>query len=399
MASSGCAQDYSGFDFSQVIGLDSALRYGFRFASAYSGRYIRGRSLKYAKLGIVSVAYNWYTGKGKAIILELRSVRTISYSEAIREALAEEMSRDPSVFILGEDVGAFGGVFGVTQGLFEEFGPERVRDTPISEAAIVGAALGAALMGMRPVAEIMFGDFVTVAMDQLVNQAAKARYMSGGKAKVPLTIRVATGAPGSAAAQHSQSVESWFLNVPGLQIVIPATPYDAKGLLKTAIRDNNPVIFLEHKKLYNTTGEVPQEEYLIPFGAARLVTVGRDVSLIAVGYMVHLASQVAQKMEEKGLQLEVIDVRTLAPLDIETIAQSVRKTHKAVVIAEDNRIAGPTAEIASTVTEVCFGHLDAPVGRIGAKDTFIAHNAGMSEYVIPGLLDIQRGIEAVLEWE
>ena len=329
------------------------------------------------------------------------AVRTITYRDALGEALREELTRDPNVFLLGEDINGgpqgYGGAFKVTKALTKDFG-DRLLDTPIMEQTIIGASIGAAITGMRPVAEIMYEDFVTLAMDSLVNTAAKTFFMTNGQFSVPMVVRAPYGAMGIG-PQHSQSFTSWFMHVPGLRVVLPSTPYDAKGLLKTAIRDNNPVIFLEHKKLYNTTGEVPQEEYLIPFGTARLVTVGRDVSLIAVGYMVHLASQVAQKMEEKGLQLEVIDVRTLAPLDIETIAQSVRKTHKAVVIAEDNRTAGPTAEIASAVTEACFGHLDAPIGRIGAKDTFIAHNAGMSEYVIPGLLDIQRGIESVLVWE
>jgi pyruvate dehydrogenase E1 component beta subunit len=351
-------------------------------------------------LGIVSAAYNWYTGKGKAIILGLQSVRTISYSEAIREALAEEMSRDPSVFILGEDVGAFGGVFGVTQGLFEEFGPERVRDTPISEAAIVGAALGAALMGMRPVAEIMFGDFVTVAMDQLVNQAAKARYMSGGKAKVPLTIRVATGAPGSAAAQHSQSVESWFLNVPGLKIVIPATPYDAKGLLKSAIRGEDPVLFFEHKMLYAVKGDVPEteEDYVIPFGQAAIRRVGSDATVIALSGMVRHALTAAEQLAEDNISVEVIDPRTLVPFDKETVINSVQKTGRAIIVHEAHQRGGPGAEIAALIAEEAVQWLDSPIVRVAAKNVPLPYSPILEEYVLPSVEDIVRAVTGLVAY-
>ncbi len=327
-------------------------------------------------------------------------MRTISYSEAIREALAEEMSRDPSVFILGEDVGAFGGVFGVTQGLFEEFGPERVRDTPISEAAIVGAALGAALMGMRPVAEIMFGDFVTVAMDQLVNQAAKARYMSGGKAKVPLTIRVATGAPGSAAAQHSQSVESWFLNVPGLQIVIPATPYDAKGLLKSAIRGEDPVLFFEHKMLYAVKGDVPEteEDYVVPFGQAAIHRVGSDATVIALGGMVQRALTAAEQLAEDNISVEVIDPRTLVPFDKETVINSVQKTGRVIIVHEAHQRGGPGAEIVALIAEEAVQWLDSPIVRVAAKNVPLPYSPILEEYVLPSVEDIVRAVTGLVAY-
>jgi len=327
-------------------------------------------------------------------------VRTISYSEAIREALAEEMSRDPSVFILGEDVGAFGGVFGVTQGLFEEFGPERVRDTPISEAAIVGAALGAALMGMRPVAEIMFGDFVTVAMDQLVNQAAKARYMSGGKAKVPLTIRVATGAPGSAAAQHSQSVESWFLNVPGLKIVVPATPYDAKGLLKSAIRGEDPVLFFEHKMLYAVKGDVPEteEDYVVPFGQAAIHRVGSDATVIALGGMVQHALTAAEQLAEDNISVEVIDPRTLVPFDKETVINSVQKTGRVIIVHEAHQRGGPGAEISALIAEEAVQWLDSPIVRVAAKNVPLPYSPILEEYVLPSVEDIVRAVTGLVAY-
>jgi pyruvate dehydrogenase E1 component beta subunit len=327
-------------------------------------------------------------------------VRTISYSEAIREALAEEMSRDPSVFILGEDVGAFGGVFGVTQGLFEEFGPERVRDTPISEAAIVGAALGAALVGMRPVAEIMFGDFVTVAMDQLVNQAAKARYMSGGKAKVPLTIRVTTGAPGSAAAQHSQSVESWFLNVPGLKIVIPATPYDAKGLLKSAIRGEDPILFFEHKMLYATKGDVPEAEddYVVPFGQAAIRRAGSDATIIALGGMVQRALTAAEQLATANVSVEVIDPRTLVPFDKETIIKSVQKTGRVIIVHEAHQRGGPGAEIAALIAEEAVQWLDSPIVRVAAKNVPLPYSPILEEYVLPSVEDIIQTVTRILAY-
>lgn len=324
--------------------------------------------------------------------------REISFSEALREALAEEMSRDPSVFIIGEDVGVFGGVFGVTAGLYEEFGEKRVRDTPISEQAIVGASLGAALVGMRPIAEIMFGDFVTVAMDQVVNQAAKARYMSGGKASVPLTIRVVNGAPGSAAAQHSQSPESWFMNVPGLKIAIPATPYDAKGLLKTAIRGEDPVMFFEHKMLYAVKGPVPEDDYAIPFGQAAIRREGSAATLIAIGGRLPAAMQAAEKLAESGVSVEVIDPRTLVPLDTATLVASVKKTKRVVIVHEAHRRAGPGAEIAAVLAEEAIGYLDAPIIRVATKNVPFPYNPELEQYILPGVDDIVRAVDGVVNY-
>jgi pyruvate/2-oxoglutarate/acetoin dehydrogenase E1 component len=328
------------------------------------------------------------------------AMRTLTYREALTEALREELLRDVNVFLIGEDINGgpqgYGGAFKVTKALTAEFG-DRLLDTPIMEQTIIGAAIGAAMTGSRPVAEIMYEDFLTLGMDLLVNTAAKTHFMTNGQYCVPMVVRAPYGALGIG-PQHSQTFTSWFMHVPGLQVVLPATPQDAKGLLKTAIRSNDPVIFLEHKKLYNTKGEVPEEEYLIPFGQARKVTTGGDLTLVAAGYMVQLAGEAAEAFKAKGVEVEVIDVRTLAPLDLGTIAESVRKTHKAVVVAEDCRTAGPTAEIAAAIMDTCFGSLDAPVGRVGTKDTFIAHNAGMSEYAVPGSRDIQAAIQSVLDW-
>ncbi|GIK42560.1 MAG: TPP-dependent acetoin dehydrogenase complex, E1 protein subunit beta [Chloroflexota bacterium] len=324
--------------------------------------------------------------------------RQITVSEALREAMAEEMSRDPSVFLLGEDVGVFGGVFGVTAGLYEEFGEKRVRDTPISEQAIVGAALGAALVGMRPIAEIMFSDFVTVAMDQVVNQAAKARYMSGGKARVPLTLRIVNGAPGSAAAQHSQSPESWFMNVPGLKIAIPATPYDAKGLLKTAIRGEDPVLFFEHKMLYAVKGEVPEEDYEVPFGQAAIRREGSEATLIAIGGMLPRVMEAATLMASKGISVEVIDPRTLVPLDTSTMVESVKKTKRAIIVHEAHRRAGPGAEIAAILAEEAIGYLDAPVIRVATKNVPFPYHPGLEKFILPGVDDIVQAIEGVVNY-
>ncbi|MGQ9518311.1 MAG: alpha-ketoacid dehydrogenase subunit beta [Anaerolineae bacterium] len=316
-------------------------------------------------------------------------MREITFAEAIREALREEMHRDPAVFIMGEDVGVFGGVFGVTAGLYEEFGPDRVRDTPISESAIVGGGLGAAMMGMRPVVEIMFGDFLMCAGDQIVNQAAKARYMSGGKAKVPLTIRVTTGAPGSAAAQHSQSPESWFMNVPGLKIAVPATPADAKGLLKTAIRGDDPVLFFEHKMLYAVRGPVPEEpDFVIPFGEARLAREGKDVTIIAVGGMLGKALEAAETLAQEGIEAEVIDPRTLVPLDKDALIRSVAKTGRVMIVHEAHKRAGPGAEIAAVLAEEAVEYLDGPIVRVAAKNVPIPYSPVLEEEVLPGVDDV-----------
>ena len=322
-------------------------------------------------------------------------MRELSYSEAIREAMCEEMRRDPSVFLMGEDVGTFGGVWGVSTGMMEEFGEERVRDTPISENGFIGAGLGAAMLGMRPIVEIMFADFMMCAGDQIVNQVAKARFMSGGKARVPLTIRVMTGAPGSSAAQHSQSAESWFMNIPGLKIVTPSTPADAKGLLKSAIRGEDPVIFFEHKLLYGDKGPVPEDDdFLIPFGKARVVREGSDVTIIAIGGMVNKALQAADQLAGEGISCEVLDPRTLVPLDKDAIIQSVAKTSRAVIVYEAHKRAGPGAEIAAVLAEEAIEYLDGPIFRIGAKNVPIPYSPILESSVLPDKQDIIQAVKA-----
>ena len=315
-------------------------------------------------------------------------MRTISYSEAINEALREEMQRDPNVFIIGEDVGTMGGVFGVTGGLVQTFGEERVMDTPISESAIIGAALGAAMMGLRPVAEIMFGDFLGCAGDQLINQVAKARYMSGGKARVPLTIRVTTGAPGASAAQHSQSPESWFMNIPGLKIACPATPADAKGLLKAAIRGEDPVLFFEHKMLYALRGEVPEDDYVIEFGQANVLREGSDVTIIALGSMVQQAQAAADDLSRESISCEVIDIRTLVPLDVDTLVNSAKKTGRVIIAHEAHKRSGPGAEIAAVIAEQALDYLDAPIIRVAAKNAPLPYSPALEQFVLPNKADI-----------
>jgi acetoin:2,6-dichlorophenolindophenol oxidoreductase subunit beta len=325
--------------------------------------------------------------------------RIISFSEAINEALAEEMRRDEAVFLMGEDVGLFGGVFGVSAGLYAEFGEERVRDTPISEIAIVGGALGAALMGMRPIAEIMFADFVACAMDQVVNQAAKARYMSGGKANVPLTIRIVNGAPGSAAAQHSQSPEAWFMNVPGLKIAIPATPYDAKGLLKTAVRGEDPVLFFEHKLLYAVKGEVPEADYTVPFGEAVVRRAGQDATLIAIGGVLPNVMAAADRLAADGIDAEVIDPRTLVPFDKAAVIASVRKTGRAVIVHEAHKRAGPGAEIAAMLAEEAIGYLDAPIVRVATKNAPFPYNPELEQFILPTVDDVVTAVAGVVNYQ
>ncbi len=320
-------------------------------------------------------------------------MREITFSEAIREAMSEAMRRDPNVFLMGEDVATFGGVWGVSAGMLEEFGPERIRDTPISEIAIIGSGLGAALVGMRPIVEIMFGDFLMCAGDQLVNQVAKARFMSGGKANVPLTIRVTSGAPGSAAAQHSQSPESWFMNVPGLKIVTPATPADAKGLLNTAIHGEDPVIFLEPKMLYDIKGPVPEDvDFSVPFGQANVLREGTDVTIIGVGIMVQKALAAADLLAEENISVEVVDPRTLVPLDTETLIASAAKTSRVVVAHEAHLRSGPGAEIAAMLAEEVIEYLDGPIRRVGAKNVPLPYNPGLERYVLP---DVDEMVEAV----
>jgi pyruvate/2-oxoglutarate/acetoin dehydrogenase E1 component len=324
-------------------------------------------------------------------------MRKITYREALREALREEMRRDSSVFLLGEDIGRYwGGAFKVTDGLAEEFGEERVRDTPISESAIVGTGVGAAITGMRPIAEIMFGDLTALAMDQIVNQAAKIRYMFGGQASCPLVIRTPFGAGVNIASHHSQSLEAWFMHVPGLQVVVPSTPYDAKGLLKTAIRGSNPVFFCEHKLLYPVEGEVPEEEYTIPFGVAKVKTKGSDVTVVATMYMVHKALNAASELENEGVSVEVIDPRTLTPMDKKTIVDSVKKTGRLVVVSEDCKTGGVSAEIASVVVEEAIDYLDAPIKRVTGADTPIPFSPPLERYVIPNEKTIIKAVKEVV---
>jgi pyruvate dehydrogenase E1 component beta subunit len=322
-------------------------------------------------------------------------MRKISFSEAIREAMIEEMRRDPAVFLMGEDVGTFGGVWGVSTGMLEEFGEERVRDTPISEIAIIGAGLGAAMQGMRPVVEIMFGDFLMCAGDQLVNQVAKARFMSGGKADVPLTIRVTSGAPGSAAAQHSQSPEAWFMNVPGLKIAVPASPADAKGLLKSAMRGEDPVLFFEHKMLYAETGPVPEDaDYTVPFGQAAVLREGSDVTLIGIGIMVKKALEAADLLAQAGISAEVIDPRTLVPLDKGALIRSAAKTSRVVIAHEAHRRLGPGAEIAAMLAEEAIEYLDGPIVRVAARDVPLPYSPVLEEFVLPGVQDIVQAAQS-----
>jgi len=325
-------------------------------------------------------------------------IRELTYLEAVREALREEMSRDATVFILGEDVGLHGGAFGVTRGLFEAFGPQRVRDTPICENTIVGTAVGAAMTGMRPVAEIMFADFSALAFDQIVNQAAKLRYMFGGQCRVPLVIRMPQGGLSwkSAAAQHSQSVEAWYAHVPGLVVVLPATPYDAKGLLKAAIRDDNPVVFIEHKAMYSMKGQVQDEEYVVPLGQADVKRVGRDATVVAAGYMVHFALEAADTLAQDGIEVEVVDPRTLKPLDEETIYASVRKTNRAIVVQEACKTAGLAAEWGMLIYENCFDWLDAPVVRVTGQDVPIPYADSLESRVWPQSGNIVQAVREVM---
>ena len=291
-------------------------------------------------------------------------MREITYAEAIREAMSEEMRRDENVYLLGEDVGIYGGAFGVSVGMIDEFGEERVRDTPISEAVIAGAAAGSAVTGMRPIAELMFMDFSTIAMDAIVNQAAKMRYMFGGKAQVPFVLRCPAGSGTGAAAQHSQSLEAWFCHIPGLKVVAPSTPYDVKGLLKSSIRDNNPVIFVEQKLLYRTKGEVPEEEYTIPLGVADIKRTGKDVTIVTYGRMLQRVLEAAEEAAKDGIDVEVIDPRTLVPLDIETIKNSVIKTGRLIVVNEAVKRGSYAGEIVSEIVESeAFDYLDSEIIR------------------------------------
>lgn len=309
--------------------------------------------------------------------------RELTFAEAIREALAEELRRDPRVFVIGEDVAEAGTPFKVLSGLVEEFGAERVIDTPISEAGITGLCVGAAMTGMRPVVDIMFGDFITLTMDQMVNQAAKVHYMSGGKLRVPMVMRTTLGASRRSAAQHSQSLHAWFSHVPGLQVAMPSTPYDAKGLLKTAIRDENPVAFFEDKMMYKLTGPVPDEDYTIPFGVADVKRQGTDITIVATSSMVQVALGAATMLGNIGISAEVIDPRTLFPLDKQTLIESAKKTSRAIVVDEGYERYGTTAEIASVIADGAFYYLDAPVKRIGAMDVPIPFSPVLEDLTVP----------------
>lgn len=316
------------------------------------------------------------------------NLREITYAEAIREAMRLEMTSNPDVFLLGEDIGLYGGAFGVTEGLVHEFGSERVRDTPISELGITGVAVGVALTGMRPIVDIQFSDFITLAADQIVNQAAKIRYMYGGKGSVPLVIRTPGGSGTGAAAQHSQSLEAWMTHIPGLKVVQPATAYDAKGLMISAIQDDNPVLFYEHKLLYKTTSHVPEKTYSIPLGKADVKRVGTDATIVATSRMVHTALEAADQLGKQGIDVEVIDPRTLVPLDEQTIIRSVQKTNRFIVVHEAVKRGGYGAEIASMVAEKAFHHLRAPVQRLGGKAVPIPNNKFLEAAAIPQVHDI-----------
>lgn len=313
----------------------------------------------------------------------------MTYAEAIRAALSEEMRRDPLVFMLGEDIGIYGGAFAVTRGMLDEFGEKRIRDTPISEQAIAGAAIGAALTGTRPVAEIQFSDFMALTMDQLVNQAAKIRYMFGGKATVPMVMRAPLGSGTGAAAQHSQSLEAWVAHVPGLKVVLPSTPADAKGLLISAIRDNNPVVFLEHKLLYRVKGPVPTGEYTIPLAKADVKRTGKDLTIIAWSIEVPRALAAAERLAREGIEAEVVDPRTLRPFDEETIVASARKTGKVMVVHEAVQMGGFGGEVVARIAaSEAFYYLDAPIRRLGGADTPIPYNPNLERAAVPQEDDI-----------
>jgi pyruvate dehydrogenase E1 component beta subunit len=323
-------------------------------------------------------------------------LRELIYADALREALREEMLRDPNVILLGEEIGVFDGVYRVTRGLLDEFGPERVRDTPISEAAIAGAAVGLALVGMKPVAEIMYMDFLPICMDQLATQAAKMRFMSGGQLKVPMVLRTQYSLGRQHGAQHSQFTPSWFLQVPGLKVVLPATPHDAKGLLKSAIREQNPVLFIECGVLYRIKGSVPEEEYTIPLGKADVKRKGDDVTIVGASRCVGESLSAAKKLEEKNVSAEVIDIRTLQPLDLDTIVESVKKTSRLVIASDDIKTGGIGAEISAAVTEVAFDYLDAPILRIACPDTPIPFSPPLEQMYMPNADKIVQAVDSIV---
>ncbi len=322
--------------------------------------------------------------------------RRISYRAAVLESLAEEMRADGNVVVIGEDVGAAGGVFKQTEGLFAEFGPKRVIDTPISEPGAFGMAIGAAMMGLRPVFEVMFGDFMTLVMDQLVNQAAKVHYMSAGRARVPLVLRTTMGLGANLGPQHSQAFYAWAAHVPGLKVAVPATPYDAKGLFKAAIRDDNPVLVFEDRGLYARLGEVPAHDYIVPLGTARIARPGRDVTVAAIGRMVHEAEAAAARLAAEGIEMEVIDVRSLVPLDKDLLVESVKRTNRALVVDAAPRDYGVTGEIAATIADEAFDWLDAPVKRMAAAQVPVPLARSLEPLVAPNEATIADGVRALL---
>ncbi|HKV02027.1 MAG TPA: alpha-ketoacid dehydrogenase subunit beta [Ktedonobacteraceae bacterium] len=324
-----------------------------------------------------------------------QGVREITLGQAIREALAEEMHRDPRVFIMGEDVAEAGTPFKVLSGLVEEFDTSRVIDTPISEAGITGLGVGGAMTGMRPIVDIMFGDFIALAMDQIVNQAAKVHYMSGGKLNVPLVVRTTLGATRRTAAQHSQSLQAWVSHVPGLKVVLPSTPYDAKGLLKTAIRDDNPVIYFEDKMMYQLKGLVPEGDYAIPFGVADIKRPGTDVTIVATSSMVQIALAAAELLEDLDISAEVVDPRTTFPLDKDTLIESAKKTSRAIVMDEGYERYGVTAELAAVIAEGAFYYLDAPVKRLGAMDVPVPFSPVLEDLTVPTAASVVEVAKAV----
>ncbi|MEM3573787.1 MAG: alpha-ketoacid dehydrogenase subunit beta [Nitrososphaeria archaeon] len=322
----------------------------------------------------------------------------ITYKEAIKQALYEKLKEDENVFLLGEDIGIYGGAFGVTMGLINEFGPERIMDAPMSEAGFVGVALGAALLGLKPVVEIMFADFLTFASEEMLNQAAKIRFMTGGQFKVPLVIRAPQGSGTGAAAQHSQNVEAWFLNLPGIKIVAPATPYDAKGLLKSAIEDENVVLFLEHKLLYSVKGEVPESDYRVPIGKANKIIEGNDVTIVATSIEVQRSLEAVKVLNEENVSVELIDLRTIKPLDLDPVIESVKKTHRLIVVYEGPKIGGIGAEVISSVVESeALMYLDSPVIRLGGIDTPIPYNKNLETRVVPQVEDIINAVRSSMK--
>lgn len=322
-------------------------------------------------------------------------MKKITYGEGIRQGMRTKMLEDPNVILLGEDVGPYGGTFGVTRDLWNEFGESRVRDTPISEGLIVGASVGAAATGLRPVAELMFIDFLTFGMDGLVNQAAKMRYMFGGKISVPLVLRVPAGGGTNAGAQHSQSLEAWVAHIPGLKVVYPSTPQDAWGLMLTAIEDDNPVVYIESKVLYSRKGEVEDKVEPIPFGSAKTCREGKDVTIVTYGKQVFDALDAAKQLAEEGIEAEVIDLRSLYPLDKESIFRSIGKTHRALVVTEEAKRGGYGGELSALISEEIFDELDAPVVRIGALNTPIPYSPQLESYVLPNAADIVNGIKGM----